>query len=49
MAFPHEGKVEIACNVESFEDQKSTETSEDSQYMAYSVLGDHFSHVSPHY
>ncbi|XP_055253674.1 formiminotransferase N-terminal subdomain-containing protein isoform X2 [Moschus berezovskii] len=49
MAFPHEGKIEIACNVESFEDQEDTETSEGSQYMAYSVLGDHFYYVSPHY
>ncbi|XP_008533257.2 formiminotransferase N-terminal subdomain-containing protein isoform X1 [Equus przewalskii] len=49
MAFPHEGKIEIACNVESFEDQEATETSEESQYMAFSVLGDHFSYVSPHY
>ncbi|XP_071072306.1 formiminotransferase N-terminal subdomain-containing protein [Dasypus novemcinctus] len=49
MAFPHDGKIEIACNVESFEDQKATETSEDSQYLAYSVLGNHFSYVSPHY
>lgn len=49
MAFPHEGKVEIACNVESFEDQEAAETSEESRYMAYSVLGDHFSYVSPHY
>ncbi|KAM5266154.1 formiminotransferase N-terminal subdomain-containing protein isoform 1-T1 [Hipposideros larvatus] len=49
MAFPHEGKIEIACNVESFEDQEPTETSDDSRYMAYSVLGDQFSYVSPHY
>ncbi|XP_036110430.1 formiminotransferase N-terminal subdomain-containing protein isoform X3 [Molossus molossus] len=49
MAFPHEGKIEIACNVESFEGQEVTETSEDTRYMAYSVLGDHFSYVSPHY
>lgn len=49
MAFPHEGKIEIACNVESFEDEEATETSEESQYMAYSVLGGHFSYVSPRY
>lgn len=49
MAFPHEGKIEIACNVESFEDQEPAETLDDSQYMAYSVLGDQFSYVSPHY
>ncbi|XP_066201405.1 formiminotransferase N-terminal subdomain-containing protein isoform X2 [Saccopteryx leptura] len=49
MAFPHEGKIEIACNVESFEDQEAATTSEDSRYMAYSVLGDQFSYVSPHH
>lgn len=49
MAFPHEGKIEIACNVESFENQEATDTSEASQYVAYSVLGDHFSYVSLHY
>ncbi|KAG8521023.1 Formiminotransferase N-terminal subdomain-containing protein, partial [Galemys pyrenaicus] len=49
MAFPHEGKIEIACNVESFEDQEITETSEDSQYITYGILGDHFSYISPHY
>lgn len=26
MAFPHSGKIEIACNVESFEDQDNTMT-----------------------
>ncbi|XP_069324988.1 formiminotransferase N-terminal subdomain-containing protein isoform X2 [Eulemur rufifrons] len=49
MAFPHEGKIEIACNVESLEDQEATEISQDSQYMTYSVLDNHFSYVSPHY
>ncbi|KAM4869193.1 formiminotransferase N-terminal subdomain-containing protein isoform X3 [Urocitellus parryii] len=49
MAFPHEGKIEIACNVESFENQETTDTSEGSQYVTYSVLGDRFSYVSPHY
>ncbi|KAB1279013.1 Formiminotransferase N-terminal subdomain-containing protein [Camelus dromedarius] len=49
MAFPHEGKIEIACNVESFEEQEVKESSEDSRYMAYSVLGDHFYYTSPHY
>ncbi|KAM8789178.1 formiminotransferase N-terminal subdomain-containing protein isoform 2-T4 [Rhynchonycteris naso] len=49
MAFPHEGKIEIACNVESFEDQEAAKTSEDSRYMAYSVLGEQFSYVSPHH
>nr|XP_015095491.1 formiminotransferase N-terminal subdomain-containing protein isoform X1 [Vicugna pacos] len=49
MAFPHEGKIEIACNVESFEEHEVKESSEDSRYMAYSVLGDHFYYTSPHY
>ncbi|XP_011902806.1 PREDICTED: uncharacterized protein LOC105580009 isoform X2 [Cercocebus atys] len=49
MAFPHEGKIEIACNVESFDDQEAAEMSEDFQYVSYSVLGDQFSYVSPHY
>ncbi|XP_036277920.2 formiminotransferase N-terminal subdomain-containing protein [Pipistrellus kuhlii] len=48
MAFPHEGKIEIACNVESFGDHEATEPSE-SGYMAYRVCGDQFSYVSPHY
>jgi glutamate formiminotransferase len=26
MGFPHEGKIEIACNVECFEDPETTET-----------------------
>ncbi|XP_006862105.1 PREDICTED: uncharacterized protein LOC102840945 [Chrysochloris asiatica] len=49
MAFPHDGNIEIACNVESFEDQEGGETSEDSQYLVYSILGNHFSYISPHY
>nr|XP_028686792.1 formiminotransferase N-terminal subdomain-containing protein isoform X2 [Macaca mulatta] len=49
MAFPHEGKIEIACNVESFDDQEAAEISEDFQNVSYSVLGDQFSYVSPHY
>ncbi|XP_023375045.1 uncharacterized protein LOC111728545 [Otolemur garnettii] len=49
MAFPHKGKIEIACNVECFEDQQATDISEDSQYVTYRVLDNHFSYVSPHY
>ncbi|KAM6178378.1 formiminotransferase N-terminal subdomain-containing protein [Rhynchocyon petersi] len=49
MAFPHEGKIEIACNVESFEDQEAGRLLEDSQYLTYSVLGNSFSYVAPHY
>ncbi|TFK13546.1 Formiminotransferase N-terminal subdomain-containing protein [Platysternon megacephalum] len=48
MAFPHNGKIEIACNVESFEDQDNTMTAhEDSGYISYCVLGKTFSYVSP--
>lgn len=39
MTFPHEGKIEIAFNVECFRDQDTIETSEDSQYMANSDHG----------
>ncbi|XP_044888922.1 formiminotransferase N-terminal subdomain-containing protein isoform X2 [Mauremys mutica] len=47
MAFPHK-KIEIACNVESFEDQDNTMTAhEDSGYISYCVLGKTFSYVSP--
>ncbi|XP_055967805.1 formiminotransferase N-terminal subdomain-containing protein isoform X1 [Sorex fumeus] len=49
MAFPHEGKIEIACNVESFEAHSTAETYKDSQYMVYTVLGNRFSYVSPQY
>ncbi|XP_006889198.1 PREDICTED: uncharacterized protein LOC102855224 [Elephantulus edwardii] len=49
MAFPHAGKIEIACNVESFEDQEAGGSSEDCQYLTYSVLGSCFSYMSPHY
>lgn len=49
MAFPHEGKIEIACNVESFEAQGTADTCKDAQYMAYTVHEDRFSYVSPHY
>ncbi|XP_039351207.1 formiminotransferase N-terminal subdomain-containing protein isoform X6 [Mauremys reevesii] len=48
MAFPHNEKIEIACNVESFEDQDNTMTAhEDSGYISYCVLGKTFSYVSP--
>ncbi|XP_075790539.1 formiminotransferase N-terminal subdomain-containing protein [Pelodiscus sinensis] len=48
MVFPHNGKIEIACNVESFEDQDNTLTlHEDSGYISYCVLGKTFSYVSP--
>uniref|UniRef100_A0A8C8RPM4 Formiminotransferase cyclodeaminase N-terminal like n=1 Tax=Pelusios castaneus TaxID=367368 RepID=A0A8C8RPM4_9SAUR len=48
MAFPHNGKIEIACNVESFEDEDKIITAhEDSVYISYCVLGKTFSCVSP--
>nr|XP_025037843.1 formiminotransferase N-terminal subdomain-containing protein [Pelodiscus sinensis] len=48
IVFPHNGKIEIACNVESFEDQDNTLTlHEDSGYISYCVLGKTFSYVSP--
>ncbi|XP_067405933.1 formiminotransferase N-terminal subdomain-containing protein isoform X2 [Emydura macquarii macquarii] len=48
MAFPHNGKIEIACNMESFEDEDNTVTThEDSGYISYCVLGKTFSYVSP--
>ncbi|XP_075385387.1 formiminotransferase N-terminal subdomain-containing protein isoform X2 [Tenrec ecaudatus] len=49
MAFPHDGKIEIACNVESFEEQEAGETSENFQSLAYHVLGSRFSYTSPPY
>lgn len=42
MTFPHEGKMEIAFNVECFGDQDTIETSEDSQYMAYMIMRSFF-------
>ncbi|KAL0626559.1 UPF0764 protein C16orf89, partial [Plecturocebus cupreus] len=49
MAFPHKGKIETACNVERFDDQEAAEILEEFRYVSYSVLGDQFSYVSPHY
>ncbi|XP_043853253.1 formiminotransferase N-terminal subdomain-containing protein isoform X1 [Dromiciops gliroides] len=44
MAFPHNGKIEIACNVESFEDPKPMEKT---GYMTYCILGHQYSYISP--
>ncbi|XP_068926226.1 formiminotransferase N-terminal subdomain-containing protein isoform X3 [Petaurus breviceps papuanus] len=44
MAFPHNGKIEIACNVESFEDQNPIENT---GHMTYCILGHHYSYISP--
>ncbi|XP_019378714.1 PREDICTED: uncharacterized protein LOC109301883 isoform X2 [Gavialis gangeticus] len=48
MAFPHDGKIEIACNVESFEEADTVVTSpDDSGYISYCVLGKTHYYVSP--
>ncbi|XP_074071468.1 formiminotransferase N-terminal subdomain-containing protein isoform X2 [Macrotis lagotis] len=44
MAFPHDGKIEIACNVESFEDEKPIENK---GYMTYYILEHQYSYISP--
>ncbi|KAM9035129.1 formiminotransferase N-terminal subdomain-containing protein isoform X2 [Sarcophilus harrisii] len=46
MAFPHDGKIEIACNVESFEDQKPIENS---KYITYCILEHHYFYISPQF
>ncbi|XP_074158860.1 formiminotransferase N-terminal subdomain-containing protein isoform X2 [Sminthopsis crassicaudata] len=46
MAFPHDGKIEIACNVESFEDQKPIENS---KYITYCILGHQYYYISPQF
>ncbi|XP_012825465.1 formiminotransferase N-terminal subdomain-containing protein isoform X3 [Xenopus tropicalis] len=48
MAFPHDGLVEIACNVESFSDaQESSFTTHVKKYISYSICGKAFSYMSP--
>uniref|UniRef100_A0A8D0G7B8 Formiminotransferase cyclodeaminase N-terminal like n=1 Tax=Sphenodon punctatus TaxID=8508 RepID=A0A8D0G7B8_SPHPU len=48
MAFPHDGKIEIACNVESLEDQDNAATAhEQAGYVSYCILGKTFFCVSP--
>ncbi|XP_014340262.1 formiminotransferase N-terminal subdomain-containing protein isoform X2 [Latimeria chalumnae] len=48
MAFPHEGKVEIACNVESFkEEEQAVSAPENTSYDSYCIVGENFLYVSP--
>ncbi|XP_034992690.1 formiminotransferase N-terminal subdomain-containing protein isoform X2 [Zootoca vivipara] len=48
MAFPHNGQIEIACNVESFDDHDTRWAAGDkSGYVSYSILGRTYHYVSP--
>ncbi|XP_042302657.1 formiminotransferase N-terminal subdomain-containing protein isoform X2 [Sceloporus undulatus] len=48
MAFPHNGQIEIACNVESFdESDNQLATGEELGYVSYSILGRTYYYVSP--
>ncbi|XP_038644987.1 formiminotransferase N-terminal subdomain-containing protein isoform X3 [Scyliorhinus canicula] len=48
MAFPHEGTVEIACNVESFKDKPPSSVTEKSrQYISYYIQGEEHLYFSP--
>ncbi|KAM4626216.1 formiminotransferase N-terminal subdomain-containing protein [Discoglossus pictus] len=48
MAFPHNGQIEIACNVESFKEcQDSSIALEAKKYISYQVCEDTFSYISP--
>ncbi|KAM8933609.1 formiminotransferase N-terminal subdomain-containing protein [Pelodytes ibericus] len=48
LAFPHNGQVEIACNVESLSDTQSfSGISEPRKYISYSICGNMFCYVSP--
>ncbi|XP_043550474.1 formiminotransferase N-terminal subdomain-containing protein [Chiloscyllium plagiosum] len=50
MAFPHEGTVEIACNVESFTDEPSSSlTAERKEYISYFIQGKEYLYFSPRY
>nr|XP_060637184.1 formiminotransferase N-terminal subdomain-containing protein isoform X3 [Anolis sagrei ordinatus] len=49
MAFPHKGQIEIACNVESFDEHDNQlATGEEPGYVSYSILGRTYYYVSPH-
>lgn len=49
MAFPHKGQIEIACNVESFDNHGNLlATDEGKGFVSYSVLGKTYYYVSPH-
>uniref|UniRef100_A0A8D0E4Z2 Formiminotransferase cyclodeaminase N-terminal like n=1 Tax=Salvator merianae TaxID=96440 RepID=A0A8D0E4Z2_SALMN len=48
MAFPHNGNIEIACNVESMDNPGNLlASSEESSYVSYSILGKTYYYVSP--
>uniref|UniRef100_A0A6J0TRS4 Formiminotransferase N-terminal subdomain-containing protein isoform X1 n=2 Tax=Pogona vitticeps TaxID=103695 RepID=A0A6J0TRS4_9SAUR len=48
MAFPHKGQIEIACNVESLDDQNDLlKPREEAGYVSYSILGKTYYYVSP--
>ncbi|XP_053554707.1 formiminotransferase N-terminal subdomain-containing protein isoform X2 [Bombina bombina] len=48
MAFPHNGQIEIACNVESFKDIHGSENTMDkNKYISYCDCGETFVYVSP--
>nr|XP_016852140.1 PREDICTED: uncharacterized protein LOC100555427 isoform X2 [Anolis carolinensis] len=48
MAFPHKGQIEIACNVESFDEHDNQlATGEELGYVSYSILGRTYYYVSP--
>ncbi|XP_053134526.1 formiminotransferase N-terminal subdomain-containing protein isoform X2 [Hemicordylus capensis] len=48
MAFRHNGQIEIACNVESFDDPGNPlATYEGSEYVSYCILGKTYYYVSP--
>ncbi|XP_077304559.1 formiminotransferase N-terminal subdomain-containing protein isoform X3 [Lithobates pipiens] len=50
MAFPNSGRVEIACNVESFRDtEETTSSSEANKYTFHHICGEKFAHISPQY
>ncbi|XP_078260293.1 formiminotransferase N-terminal subdomain-containing protein isoform X2 [Rhinoraja longicauda] len=48
MAFPHEGTVEIACNVESFKGATSSPLTEEMEkHISYCVQGEEYVYFSP--
>ncbi|XP_066474705.1 formiminotransferase N-terminal subdomain-containing protein isoform X2 [Tiliqua scincoides] len=48
MAFPHKGQIEIACNVESFDNHgNQLAMYEGSGFISYSILGKTYYYVSP--
>lgn len=50
MAFPHEGTVEIACNVESWKGETSSPlTEEKEKHISYCIQGEEYVYFSPSY